>query len=214
MNVLIVGAHPDDEVLGVGGTLLKHASQGDSVSVCILTHAYEPQWTADYISQKIKEQAAFDKLTGVSKRFNLDFPTITLNAVPHGELNARVADVVNEVKPDIVYSHFGGDLNEDHAAAFKACLVACRPPKRITLRLFQTPSETEWGSQMFKPNLWVDIEEFIDKKLEAFRIYASEVKETPHPRSPESLRSIAAARGSEVCLPYAEAFQTVREVVL
>lgn len=211
MKVLIVGAHPDDEVLGAGGALSRHVAQGDDVFVCIATKAFEPRWSASYIAEKVAEQKKFDAFMGIRGRYNLDLPTTTLNTVPHGEINQKVTDVVGRVEPDVIYTHGDCDLNVDHGIVFSACLVAARPPRRVRLCCFETLSETEWGGGSFKPNLWVDIGPYLEKKIEAFRIYKSEVKPFPHPRSPEGIRALAAKRGSEACVQYAEAFAIARE---
>ena len=111
MKVLVIAAHPDDEVLGVGGTILKHRARGDDVFVCITTKAYEPQWTKDYIDTKVKEQKEIDDLFGIKKRYNLGLLTTKLNTLPHGEINQLITNVIDEVNPDIVYTHFEGDVN-------------------------------------------------------------------------------------------------------
>ncbi|MFA4884210.1 MAG: PIG-L family deacetylase [Candidatus Margulisiibacteriota bacterium] len=211
-NVLVVAAHPDDEVLGVGGTVLKHVAAGDKVYVCLVTSAYEPEWSKDYIEQKIVEQAQVDKLLGIAGRFNLDQPTVKLNTLPHGELNNKIAVVIDQVKPSIVYTHFEGDLNYDHTLIYRACAVGTRPPKTIKLLCYETLSETEWNNRAFVPNVWVGIERQIEQKIKAFEIYASEVKAPPHPRNAEGLITLAKKRGLEICADYAEAFMLIREI--
>jgi LmbE family N-acetylglucosaminyl deacetylase len=212
MNVLIVAAHPDDEVLGIGGTILKHVENGDNVYVCIVTKAYEPQWTKEYIENKIREQAEIDKILKIKKRYNLDFPTVKLNAVPHGEINKKIDEIVNKVAPDIIYTHSEGDVNFDHTLIYRACAVAARPPKKIKLICYETLSETEWNNRSFLPNSWVNIGKYIDQKIKAFETYRSEIKEPPHPRNAEGIKILARKRGSEICAEYAEAFMLIREI--
>jgi len=211
MNVLVVAAHPDDEILGVGGTLLKHIESGHNVYVCVLTKAFEPKWSKEYMQTKIKEQKEVDRILGIRKRFNLDYTTTKLNTVAHGEINQSVIDVFSQVKPDVVYTHFEKDLNYDHTVTFGACMVAARPPVETKLFCFETLSETEWNNKPFLPNYWVDISKFIDKKTEAFEIYRSEVKTYPHPRSKEGIKALAQKRGTEICVQYAEAFQVIKD---
>lgn len=213
MKILVIGAHPDDEVLGVGGTICKHVSDGDDVYVCIVTKAYEPQWSKEYIEKKIQEQKQVDNLLNIKKRFNLDFPTVKLNTLPHGELNKMVTNVVRDVNPDVVYTHFEGDLNYDHSLIYRSTLVATRPPNKIKLFSYEVLSETEWGIKLLKPNIWVDIKEFLNKKIEVFQKYKSEIKDFPHPRSIEGIKVLATKRGMEVCLEYAEAFKLIREIL-
>lgn len=211
MKILVVVAHPDDELLGVCGTLLKHISNKDEVSICVATKAIQPIWSNDYIQTKIKEQVIVDSFLGVKKRYNLNLPTTQLNSLPHGEINQKIAKVINEVNPDIVYTHFENDINYDHTVIFRACMVATRPPQTIRLLCFETLSETEFNNKSFAPNFWVDIASFINKKIEAFKIYQSEVKEYPHPRSPEGIKILAQKRGMDICTKYAEAFIIVRD---
>lgn len=211
MKVLIIVAHPDDEVLGVGGTILKHNEEGDEVYVCIVTKAYEPEWSKSYINKKIEEQKNVDLKLKIKRRINLDFPTVKLNTLPTGVLNKAITKVVDEIKPDVVYTHFEGDLNKDHGLVFEGSMVATRPPKNIKLICIETLSETEWGQKAFVPNYWVDISKFITQKLDAFSIYKSEVKDYPHPRSLEGIKNLSKKRGNEVCYEYGEAFIIMRD---
>lgn len=211
MKVLIVGAHPDDEILGVGGTICKHIQNNNEVYVCIVTKAFEPIWNQDYIENKKKEQSMVDGFLGIKGRYNLDYPTTQLNIVPHGKINEDISKVINIVNPDMIYTHFENDMNYDHTLVFRACMVATRPPKHIKLICFETLSETEFNNKNFIPNYWVGIEQFINKKIEAFKIYKSEVKEHPHPRSPEGIKILAQKRGMDICTKYAEAFMVIKD---
>ena len=211
-NVLIVAAHPDDEVLGCAGTILKHVSSGDNVSVCIVTVADE-SWPDDYKQEKIREAKSVDKVLGVKERFYCGLPTTRLNCLPSCEINNKIYEVFNIVNPDIVYTHFGDDVNEDHRVIFNSVLVCSRPLKKlISLRCFETVSSTEWGNKHFAPNFYVVLEKNeVLKKIEAFSIYKSEVKKYPHPRSLKGLKNLAKKRGNEICKKYAEAFIIVNE---
>lgn len=213
-KILVVAAHPDDEILGVGGTICKHVANGDEVYVCIVTKGYEPQWSRKFMAAVIAAQKKVDKFLGIKKRYNLDFPTVKLNTLPIGELNRKVTEIVNRINPDVVYTHFENDLNYDHTLVFGSCMVAARPPKRIELLCFETLSVTEWGSKPFQPNVWSEINKFIEKKIKAFQIYRSEVKKYPHPRSPQGIKILAQKRGGEICVNYAEAFIIVRKIII
>ncbi|HDS09789.1 MAG TPA: PIG-L family deacetylase [Firmicutes bacterium] len=210
MKVLVIACHPDDEILGLGGRLIKHVKEGDEVNICILTKAYEPDWTKEYISQKVAEQKKVDVFLGIKSRINLDLPTVKLNTFPHGSLNKLLQDVVDEIQPQIIYTHHPTDINLDHKIAFKSSLVVSRPPLNINVLTFETLSETEWGYGPFSPNIWVDITLEIDKKIEAFLIYESEVREYPHPRSVEGIRNLAGKRGAEANFHFAESFCLIR----
>ena len=214
MNILVIAAHPDDEILGVGGTLCRHVSNGDDVYVCIVTKAYEPNWTKEYINNKIKEQNELDDFLHIKKRFNLNLETVRLNILPYGEINKKISKIVEEVKPNIIYTHHENDLNYDHKLVFRASLVASRPPKKIKLLCFETLSGTEWSNKPFQPNIWINIGEYIEKKIKAFEIYKSEVKDYPHPRSSQGIKILAMKRGLEICEDYAEAFILVREILI
>jgi len=211
-KVLAVVAHPDDEVLGIGGTLLKHKQQGDKVYICIATTTYSPQWSEEYRRKMSLAQLEVSNTLNTDGWYNLDFPAVKLNTIPDGEFNSKVTEVINEVKPDIVYTHFEGDLNQDHTKVFRAVLVATRPPKKIKVLCFETLSETEWNNKPFIPNLWVDISDFINKKLKLFSIYTPEIRSYPHPRSSEGIILLSQKRGMEISIPYAEAFMLIRGI--
>jgi LmbE family N-acetylglucosaminyl deacetylase len=134
-----------------------------------------------------------------------------LNVIPCGELNSKISAVVDKIKPDIIYTHYEHDLNYDHTLIFRACMVASRPPKKIKLVSFETLSETEWNNSVFQPNLWIDIGDLLSKKIEAFKIYKSEVKQYPHPRSAEGIKILAQKRGNEIITEYAEAFIVLKD---
>ncbi len=213
MKVIVIAAHPDDEILGVGGTICRHVKNKDEVYVCVVTKACKPMWSDKYMIKKVVEQNKVDKLMGIKKRFNLNLPTVKLNTMPHGELNSKVALIVDKVKPDIIYTHYENDLNYDHTLVFRATMVAARPPKRIKILCYETLSETEWGVGRFAANVWIDISEHMKKKVKAFQIYKSEVKKYPHPRSSEGIRVLAKKRGTEACIKYAEAFVMLRDIL-
>lgn len=213
MRVLVIAAHPDDEILGVGGTILKHKSQGDEVYVCMVTKAYEPEWSKEYMQKKLEEAPEVDRILGVDRRIYCNLPTVKLNMIPHGEFNKAIEDVIEQVDPDVIYTHSEHDLHQDHVLIFTAIMIAIRPKsgKRVKLMCFETISSTEWSNRTFVPNVYVDITDFIEKKIEAFLRYESEVREYPHPRSEEGVRVLAKKRGIEACVEYAEAFVLIRD---
>lgn len=184
-RVIVFAAHPDDEILGVGGTILRHRAQGDEVDV--------------HVVYKCRTRPP----SGV-----------WYTAHDHGEdVKPMVEEWVKFAQPDIVYTHHGGDINADHRALHEAVMVACRPyaaPSVRSIRTFHTPSSTEWGHG-FVPTLFVDISEHIDAKLAAMAFYAEEVREAPHPRSLEYLRAQAMTWGAASGFRFAEAFQVERD---
>lgn len=220
-TVLVVAAHPDDEVLGCGGTIARLARKGLKVSTLILIKAITSRAGGNekaVKSEDIKDlKRSIDKaakVLGVKKTFLFNFPDNKFDSVPLIDIVKVIEKVKAEIKPDVVYTHHRGDLNIDHRITFNAVLTACRPLAGETVReiySFETPSSTEWNyPYKFNPNIFVDITGEIEKKIEALKCYASELREFPHPRSEESIRCIAKHRGSTAGLSYAEAFEAVR----
>ena len=209
MNVLVVVAHADDEVLGCGGIICKHVVNGDDVYVVVATSPNE-EYSWNYNVDWLKAQTEVDKLLKIKNRENLDYPCVSLNTIPFGKLNKRISIITDLVQPDIVYTHFKDDINQDHRIVYEACLVATRPPKRIKLVSFETLSETEWGDKAFKPNYYVDITDHFHNKIEAFSYYTSEIKLLPHPRNGAGMTTLATLRGLESGYAMAEAFRIVR----
>jgi LmbE family N-acetylglucosaminyl deacetylase len=216
MRVLVIAAHPDDEVIGCGGTIAKHTKAGEQVSLCIMTKGYTPDWSREYLKNREKEIQKVKAVLGIGKIFRLGYPTAKLDTVPQKELNDSILRIVNEVKPDIVYIPHKGDLNKDHRLVFEASLVATRPVNSSVKRIlsYETLSVTEWGQAIepFVPNVYIDISETIGIKLKASKVYEGEIKKYPHPRSLEIIEALAKKRGSEACVKLAEAFVLIREL--
>lgn len=217
MKVLVITPHPDDEVLGCGGTISKHSNQGDEVYNCIITKAYTPDWSEEFIENREKEIEKANKILGIKNTYFLDYPTVKLDTIPQKELNEAIYKVVDEVKPDVTYIPHKGDLNKDHRLIFESSLVATRPVNHKVKKILscETLSETEWGQSIepFIPNVYVDVSETFEKKIEAMKAYESELKQYPHPRSLEIIEALAKKRGSEIGVNFAEAFVLIREVI-
>ncbi len=216
MKVLIIAPHPDDEVLGVGGTIAGHAQKKDEVYLVVVTCAYTPDWTEKFIAERSHEVKKANQILGITKTFFLDFPTVKLDTVPQKELNDALAKVIDEVRPEAVYIPHGGDLNKDHRLVFEAALVATRPFKYTVHRVlsYEILSETEWGQPLgiFAPTVYKDITATLSKKLEAMKAYESELRSAPHPRSLEIIEVLARKRGSECGVTAAEGFMLIREI--
>ena len=220
MRVLVIAAHPDDELLGLGATVARHADAGDEVTSLVVSDGATSRYEegADRTLQDAGRAAA--RILGVRELRFLGLPDQRLDTLPILEVIQRVERVVGEIGPHIVYTHHWGDVNRDHRVVSEAVMVACRPigpdhPKRLLC--FETPSSSEWSSTdtslTFIPNYFVDVTATIDRKLEAMACYATEIRPAPHPRSLEALRSRAQYWGQIVTRPFAEAFVLVREVV-
>lgn len=211
-GVLVIAAHPDDEILGCGGSLALHAAAGDHVTVVIAAEG-RPH-SASHQAQRSYTESALKEL-GVHDVRQLGFPDQRLDTYPLTTLVERLETIVEDVTPGIVYCQFGGDINRDHQVLFKAALVATRPTMASISEIyaFDTASSTEWGyPRSFVPDTWVDISRMLDTKLAAMAHYASEVREYPHPRSLDALRHRAIAFGNQCCLSAAEVFMTIRRV--
>jgi len=219
MKILIVAPHPDDEVIGCGGTIAKYSRKGDEVFLCIVTKAYKPDWSEEFLKNRPKEIEKANKILSIKKTYFLDFPTAKLDTIPQKELNDSISNIVKEIDPEIVFAPYEGDLNKDHRLIFEAVLVATKPkPGSSVKRLlsYENLSETEWGrsltKKMFIPNVYIDISDTLKEKLGAMKAYKSELKESPHPRSLEIIEALAKKRGSEAGLKFAEAFSLIREI--
>lgn len=222
MKILIIAPHPDDEVLGCGGTIKKYINRGEEVYLCIVTKAYTPDWSQEFIDNRKKEIACANKVLGIKKTFFLDLPTVKLDTVPQKKLNDLISECIEKVRPEILYIPFGGDINKDHRLVFEALLVAARPKPKYSVKkilCYEVLSETEWGSsqarkmkEIFIPNVYINIFDTLEDKLKAMSCYKSELKDYPHPRSLEVITALAKKRGSEAGLKAAEAFMLIREI--
>ena len=210
-KVLVISPHPDDEILGCGGTIAKHKE----VYLCIVTKTYPPEWSSRFIINRVEEIKESNKILGIEKTYFLNFPAVKLDTIPQKELNDSISRVINKVKPDILYIPHKGDLNKDHRLVFEASLVASRPINHKIKRIlsYEVLSETEWGQPIepFLPNVYVDISETFKKKIDAMKVYKSELRQPPHPRSLEIIEALAKKRGSEIGVKLAEAFMLIRE---
>jgi LmbE family N-acetylglucosaminyl deacetylase len=222
-KILIVAAHPDDEVLGCGGTITKHVKKGDEVSCLILgegiTSRYGSRKEAgkDELKKLKQEAEKAAGILGIKETYFRDFPDNRFDTVPLLEIIKAVETVKRKVKPEIIYTHHRGDLNIDHQITFQAVLTACRPVKDETVSeiySFEVPSSTEWAAPdtatSFRPDVFVDVTGTFSRKIEALKAYRTESRDYPHPRSAEALEIIARRWGLMVGRELVEAFQLVR----
>lgn len=220
MNVLAISAHPDDETLGCGGTLLKHRDAGDDLHWIVTTVCHEPQWSAEVIRKKACEVDRVAAAYG-AKLFKLGFPNARLDVVATGELMKPIESIVDDIKPEIVYLLHGGDIHTDHFALFTASMSVLKPfyMKRRGIRRvlgYETLSSTDAaparGERMFLPNVFSDITPYLERKLDVMRLYETEIHQEPMPRSPSAIRALARVHGATICTEYAEAFSLIREL--
>ncbi len=220
MKVMVIAAHPDDELLGVGATLARHVEAGDEVHAVVVSEGASSRYEegAQNTLQEAGKRAA--KLLGFASIQFLGYPDQRLDTVPLIELTQRIEETLDAASPRVLYTHHWGDLNRDHRIVCEAVSVASRPigehfPREIYC--FETPSSTEWSlpepASAFVPNHFVDVTATLEKKLAAMSCYDTELRPPPHPRSLEALRARAHYWGQIVTRPYAEAFALMRSVV-
>jgi LmbE family N-acetylglucosaminyl deacetylase len=223
MNVLVIAAHPDDELLGCGGTAARLAREGHSVYMAILgegiTSRSARREAADESALKSLKQCSqrVADLLGVKQLSLHGLPDNRFDSVPLLDVIKIVEELIERWHPTAIYTHHGGDLNVDHQILSRAVLTAARPVEGHPVRelyMFEIASSTEWAFQqlspVFKPNVFVDIEDTLSLKLEGMRLYESEARKFPHPRSSEALTAIAQRWGSVVGRKAVEAFEAVR----
>jgi LmbE family N-acetylglucosaminyl deacetylase len=224
MNVIVIAAHPDDEVLGCGGTLSVLSRQKHDVSICILGEGVTSRFSKRKDAKKeltaeLKKKARqAGTVLGSKKLIHFDLPDNRFDTVPLLDIVKKIEGVIEDHRPDMLFTHSPLDLNIDHVITHRAVLTATRPQKSQSVKeiyAFEIPSSTEWGFGEFgefKPNVFFDIEETIDLKIKALSMYDSELREFPHPRSAEAVKTIARRWGSAVNLEYAEAFHLIRSI--
>ena len=218
-RVLVIAAHPDDEVLGMGGTIAVHTSGGDEVRVLVVTDGSSTQYAGDAEIRARKEQEAVkaaDEL-GVQEYVHLDHPDMRLDTLEHVAVNEIVEEHVREYAPEIVYT-VHPDVNLDHQVLFDSVAVATRPtPGQPVRRLltYAPTSSTEWtpaAVNWFRPNWYVDITATLERKIAAFACYETERREYPHPRSERAIRASAEFHGTCSGFELAEPFVLVRSL--
>jgi len=220
-RVVCVAAHPDDEVLGLGGTLIRHANKGDEVFIIILSEGEEAK--TDKTKRNISRKNNANKCSNIigSNLYKIfDYPDQKLDTVPILEIITNLENIFKELSPDIAYVHHPTDINKDHQIASQASLTALRPMNNLGLlteiRAFETPSSTEQAPHtehyIFKPNLYVSIDEIWQNKINALEAYSNELESFPHPRSLKAIEALAIKRGVESGFKKAEAFTILRKM--
>lgn len=220
-NVIVVAPHPDDETLGCGGALLRHRTMGHRIHWLILSSmAGHPRYTAADRARRDKEIDAAARLYGFRSVHRAAFPTTRLDTVPIGELVAFVGGVFRKTKPETVYLPFEGDIHSDHGVAFRASVASTKWFRHPTIRRvlsYEALSETEFSAGLgrggFQPNVFVDITPFLSRKIRIMKTFSSELGRFPFPRSVESIRALAAYRGTAAGCKAAEAFALVKEII-
>lgn len=226
MNILAVMAHPDDEILGCGATLLRLREEGHRVfSTILCSHADARVDRPDDLDRWAAEAA---QMVGIEETAAYRFPNIRFNAVPHLEIVKSIEESILRFRPEWVFTHHPSDLNIDHRVCYEATMAAIMLPQRLThddlpvtmirrVSLCEVASSTDWApssAPAFQPNLWVDVAKTLDRKLAALEHFRGAMKPAPHSRSLENVRRMAQVRGAQAGIPAAEAFVTVRELLV
>ena len=219
MNVLVLAAHPDDEVLGCGGSLARHSEQGDNVLLVTMTNGESSRFTAPETDRRKLSLRKSCEVLGIRDCKSFDFADNALDKYPLLEIIQKVENDLISFNPSVVYTHSLSDLNIDHQICSKIAHTVFRPqPGKPCpeIRLFEVLSATHWGSSespSFCPNLYIDISEHLNKKIEALSAYSDEMRPYPHARSVDSVISLSSFRGTTVGVANAEAFRVVRKVL-
>ena len=218
-RVLVVAAHPDDEVLGMGGTIAVHTSGGDALRVLVVTDGSSTQYPGDSATRARKEEEALRAAAelGVDDYVHLDLPDMRLDTLAHVDVNRVIEEHVRDFTPEVVYT-VQPDVNRDHRVLFDSVAVATRPtPSQPVRRLltYAPTSSTEWtpaAVNWFVPNWYVDVSATLERKLAAFAHYETERREYPHPRSERAIRAAAEFHGTSAGLESAEPFVLIRSL--
>lgn len=222
-TVLIIAPHCDDEVLGCGGIISKRVVEGDDVHICIVTngHIGAPELFKKEGTERVRTEALKShSFLGVKSTSFLDFPAPRLDDIPSYKLSMAIEKIVREKGVTDLYIPHRGDIHKDHRITYEAALVAARPINKNPVKriyAYETLSETEWAApfpdEAFIPTVFENIDDHIDRKIEAFDFFETQRKSFPHPRSGDAIRYLASLRGSTVGFHAAEAFMLIREIL-
>lgn len=219
MNILVIAPHPDDEVLGCGGTLLRHRQTGDSIHIVFITSMQEAH---GFSRERIQSRAA--EIECIQGRLNasinkLEYPTATLTDSDTVTLIPELSSLFQSISPEVVYLPNRSDAHSDHGVSFNAayaCTKVFRNPSIKSIMMYETVSETDFSPALhenfFVPNYLVDISSFMEQKIELMKVYASELAQHPFPRSIAALKALGTLRGSAAGVEYAEAFHLIKHI--
>jgi LmbE family N-acetylglucosaminyl deacetylase len=218
MNVIVISAHPDDEVLGCGGTLAKHRDNGDKIYWIITTGIFEDTgFSKERVQTRREEIDIISSKLGIKEVFKLGYPTMTLTDETLIKMIPEIGRIFNKCEPEVIYVLNRSDAHSDHLITFKAtfaCTKSFRYPFVKKVLMYECISETEFGASLpenvFIPNYFVNISNFIEEKITLMKVYESEMGIHPFPRSIENIKALAHFRGASVGVKYAEAFQLLK----
>ena len=220
-RILAIAPHPDDEILGCGGTLARHVRNGDQVYVVIVTRGTPKLYKDQQIENVRNEARAAHGIIGVKETVFLDFHAPELDITSQADISRALSKCIQQFKIDCLYLPHRGDIHHDHAAVFNAGLVAARPLEDYTVKqiyTYETLSETEWappfGNDVFIPTVFSELTNHdFEAKIEAMKCFKSQLKSFPNPRSIDNLKALAMFRGATVGVRLAEAFMQIRSII-
>ena len=219
MKILVIAPHPDDEILGCGGTIIRNIVEGNEVYICVVTKGLPPLFNPERSDEQRRDTIACHERIGIKKTYYLDYPAAMLEKVERYELNGKILNVIKKIQPDEVYIPHWGDMQKDHQIVAEAAMVALRPkyhPQVKKIYGYETMSETAWNApnvqNEFIPNVFVDITDFIEAKKEALAFFKLQVSPFPDARSLEAIEALAKYRGALMDMKAAEAFMLIREL--
>jgi LmbE family N-acetylglucosaminyl deacetylase len=219
-TVCVVAPHPDDETLGCGGTLLRHQAEGDEIHWCIVTAMRtEDGFSQEEMDRQDREISMVATQYGFASVHKLGYPTTKLDTIPLGEIIKKISDILQKVRPQIVYLPYFADVHTDHRVVFDAVVSSskwfrCDSIKRLLA--YETLSETDFGmnpTNGFGPNVFTDVAAFLDRKITIMEIYAGQLGDFPFPRSEQAIRALASLRGAAAGCAAAEAFMLLKEIL-
>ena len=217
-NILIVAAHPDDETLGVGGTILRHKKNRDKIYWLIITNISESQgFSSERVLSRQKEIEIVSNLYNFNEVIKFDIPTMSLTDSNLLDLISKISKLFERIEPEIIYIMNRSDAHSDHRITFQsimACTKSFRYPYIKKVLMYECLSETEFSptlpENVFQPNFFIDISQFFEKKIEIMSVFQSELAEHPFPRSIKNIEALATYRGAYAGVKYAEAFQLIK----
>lgn len=218
-KVLVISVHPDDETLGCGGTLLKHKANNDEIYWCVVTRMKEPTFSKEAAIKREKEIETVAKMYSFCRVYSLGLTATKVYEYPFHTLVLEISNLVNDIKPNILYLPCKYDIHSDHKIMFDiafVCTKSFRFPTVKKIYMMEVISETEYASCLketcFTPNYFVDISDYLAKKIEIIQVYATELGEHPFPRSIDNIKALATLRGAMAGCKYAEGFMLLKEI--
>jgi LmbE family N-acetylglucosaminyl deacetylase len=223
-KILIIAAHPDDEVLGCGGTIARLVNEGYDAYTLILGRGVGARFSLEQKTKKNKEINVLkhemqhaNKMLGIKKIYSFNLPDNRFDAVPLLDIVKKIEHVKENIQPDIIFTHYKKDLNIDHKITYEAVITASRPLESESIKTiysFEILSSTEWNYPLsFSPTVFFDVSSSLEKKIQALKCYTSELRAFPHPRSLKAVEFNAKTWGVKVGLKSAEAFELVRSII-